>query len=189
MDNLNFGIAILDSARRILFSNATAERYFDEKNVFKRTFANRLTLRHSDCCSQFAKSITRAVGSATSALMIQDEHGKAVLSAMVMPLSAGSQLNLQWQRPLAMVVLSELHRSSDQISSAVLQLFNLTPAEGALANGLMRGLSIEEFANERKVSIETVRTQSKSLLAKTGSRRQAELVAMLARLPNTLNQR
>lgn len=63
------------------------------------------------------------------------------------------------------------------------QLFALTPTEATLARWLMTGRSINEYADERGVSIQTARTQLKAVLSKTGMRRQAELVAYLARLP------
>ena len=42
--------------------------------------------------------------------------------------------------------------------------------------------SIEEIAASARVSVNTVRTQVRALLAKTGRRRQAEIVALIAGL-------
>lgn len=48
------------------------------------------------------------------------------------------------------------------------------------ATGLLGGRSIEELATDGGVSVHTVRAKVKSLLAKSGSRRQAEFVLQLS---------
>lgn len=60
------------------------------------------------------------------------------------------------------------------------QLYGLTPAEASLASSLVAGVSVAEHAALRGVSLSTVRTQVASILGKTGTRRQAELVSRLA---------
>ncbi|MGV7219594.1 helix-turn-helix transcriptional regulator [Bradyrhizobium sp. UFLA05-112] len=58
-------------------------------------------------------------------------------------------------------------------------LFDLSPAEAKVARGLVEGSSIEQIAKHSNLSRETVRNQLKSVLAKTGTGRQAELVSFL----------
>lgn len=73
-------------------------------------------------------------------------------------------------------------------SPALIQgLFDLTAAEARVAAGLIDGRSIGDLAHQNQVGIETVRTQVKSILGKTGVRRQAEFVAKFrsADLPGT----
>jgi len=60
-------------------------------------------------------------------------------------------------------------------------LFQCSPVEAAVAGGLMRGLSANDIAEERHISIHTARQHIKSLLAKNGYRKQTELVSMLVR--------
>jgi DNA-binding CsgD family transcriptional regulator len=64
-------------------------------------------------------------------------------------------------------------------------LYDLTPAETEIANGLLTGFSIEDLALLRKVSVATVRSQMKALLGKTDTRRQTDLVRLLSSLPRT----
>lgn len=58
----------------------------------------------------------------------------------------------------------------------------LTPAETGIALALAEGLTLTEISEARRVSIHTVRNQVKSALAKTGSRRQSDLVRLVERL-------
>jgi DNA-binding CsgD family transcriptional regulator len=60
--------------------------------------------------------------------------------------------------------------------------FGLTEAEARLAARLACGDSLQEIAADHKVAIDTPRAQLKSVLAKTQTHRQAELVALINRL-------
>jgi DNA-binding CsgD family transcriptional regulator len=64
----------------------------------------------------------------------------------------------------------------------VQSLFDLTPAEARVARSLVRGDTVEDIATTGKVSRNTVRTQLRGVLEKTGCRRQAEVVALLGGL-------
>jgi DNA-binding CsgD family transcriptional regulator len=61
----------------------------------------------------------------------------------------------------------------------VQSLFDLTPAEARVARSLTIGATVEEIAATAGVSSNTVRTQVRSVLGKTGCRRQSEVVALL----------
>jgi DNA-binding CsgD family transcriptional regulator len=61
--------------------------------------------------------------------------------------------------------------------------YGLTSAETEVANGLLTGFALKEIAALRKVTVGTVRDQIKSILAKTGTGKQAELVTLLMKLP------
>lgn len=60
--------------------------------------------------------------------------------------------------------------------------FGLTPSETRVLDGLWRGLSVSSIADERHVSIWTVRAQLKAILRKMKVRSQREVVRTLARL-------
>ena len=61
----------------------------------------------------------------------------------------------------------------------VQSLFDLTVAEAQVARCLAAGDTLEEIASTRGVSRNTVRTQVRGVLEKTGCRRQTEVVALL----------
>jgi DNA-binding CsgD family transcriptional regulator len=67
-------------------------------------------------------------------------------------------------------------------SPRLIALFNLTAAEAQLCTALLQGLSPQEHADARGVSITTVRSQIRAALSKTGQSRTAGLVALTARL-------
>lgn len=59
--------------------------------------------------------------------------------------------------------------------------FGLSPTEAQVAAKLAAGERIEDIADARQVSRETVRAQVKSLLAKTDTRGQGQLIGLVAR--------
>jgi len=61
----------------------------------------------------------------------------------------------------------------------VQSLFDLTPAEARVARRLTGGETAEDIASTGGVLLNTVRTQVRGVLEKTGCRRQAEVVALL----------
>ncbi len=65
----------------------------------------------------------------------------------------------------------------------VAQWFALTPAEARLAVALAGGQTLQSYAAQRAVSLNAVRFLLKGIFRKTGATSQAQLVALLARLP------
>jgi DNA-binding CsgD family transcriptional regulator len=63
--------------------------------------------------------------------------------------------------------------------------FGLTEAEAQLAEALVKGATLADFAQEREVSKQTLRNQLVGVMRKTGTRRQSELVSLLTRLALT----
>jgi len=62
------------------------------------------------------------------------------------------------------------------------QAFRLTPAEAAIALDLAAGLPVATIAERRRVSVATVKGQSRSVLAKTGCAKTSGLAAVIGRL-------
>ena len=61
------------------------------------------------------------------------------------------------------------------------ELFDLLPSEARLALALSRGASIAEAARDLGLSVQSARTYSKRIYAKTGARGQADLVRFIHR--------
>jgi DNA-binding CsgD family transcriptional regulator len=84
------------------------------------------------------------------------------------------------------VFVTDPERRAEPAEAVLAAFYGLTPAEARAAAALASGLSIREYAEQAERSVETVRTLVKRVLAKTGTRRQAELVALVAAGPAAL---
>ena len=70
---------------------------------------------------------------------------------------------------------------------ALKSLFGLTLSEALVAQALTGGKSIEEIASDAGVSLNTTRVHLKNVFGKTGTNRQAHLVALLFHCASNLN--
>ena len=57
--------------------------------------------------------------------------------------------------------------------------FRLTPAEARIAIGIARGEPLAEIADLHGITVQTARTQLKSVFSKTQTNRQAQLAVLL----------
>jgi DNA-binding CsgD family transcriptional regulator len=84
---------------------------------------------------------------------------------------------------LSIVLLADLKYRAEPNAVTLQQCFRLTPCEARLAGALATGVRLTEIAQRYGVEVGTIRAQLKSVFLKTGTRRQSELVSLLARLP------
>lgn len=81
-------------------------------------------------------------------------------------------------RPLALVVSTELVWP-EGFAATVQEAFGLTATEVEIVRGVTLGLPLRDIAEARGRSLETVRTQVRSVLAKTETHSQSELVRVV----------
>ncbi|MBV8685027.1 MAG: helix-turn-helix transcriptional regulator [Caulobacteraceae bacterium] len=85
----------------------------------------------------------------------------------------------------ALLVLTVV-KDAPKVDAAVIQgLFDLTAAESQVAARVARGWTVDAIARRHGVGRETIRSQLRSVLSKTGTARQAELAAKLGALRKT----
>ena len=60
--------------------------------------------------------------------------------------------------------------------------FRLTPAEARIACAIAHGESLATIAKAHGIAVTTAKTQLQAVFTKTGTHRQAELTALLARM-------
>lgn len=77
-------------------------------------------------------------------------------------------------------IITPLAKPLPPSESLLSGLFDLTPAEARVARGLVCGGTTRSVAENLGIGYETVRNHLKTVLAKTGTHRQADLIALLA---------
>ena len=83
---------------------------------------------------------------------------------------------------VALLLLREVEDRAVSLARALRQDFALTPAEIRLAVVMADGAALQDASERMGIAVSTARAQLKSVFAKTGTHRQGELVALLARL-------
>lgn len=81
----------------------------------------------------------------------------------------------------ALLIISDPNLNRVPRLDLLARTFGLSPSEARLAPLIAAGLSPEQAASKLGLAYETARSHLKSIFAKTGTRRQSELVALLSR--------
>ena len=115
---------------------------------------------------------------APMALVSRD--GQAWLTINILPMTGRDDENFGGAR--AVLVIGDLTEAIARTEADLQSLFGLTPAEARLAASLCCGKNLGQAAREFGVGTSTLRSHLKNIFAKTGTGRQAELVAVLARI-------
>jgi len=184
VSQLSVATIILDEQGRVLNTNAVARALLEQGDALSLR-GERLHIEGRD--------INKELQQALANIIMAQQSGKAsVVRALRVPRPAGgSDLGLvirpvpttQWSEgqssPCAAVFISDPDLQQPASQQILGDLFELTPAEANLAILLARGLSLAEVSNAQNISQHTARAQLKSIFAKTGVSRQAELVRLV----------
>ena len=87
--------------------------------------------------------------------------------------------------PLVMLVVHGTAEMSSLPTDLLWRAFALSESEAGLAEALLNGATLADYAQQREVSKQTLRNQLVGVMRKTGTRRQSELVSLLTRLALT----
>lgn len=176
---LGLALLVLDRNRRIVSSNALAEALLAEDEGLHRR-GEELVL--ADVAQHKLVGALLAQGGERGLTRFRIERpgrGDLVVTARPVELNAihggAGALALFLARPHR---LAEAEKSGDP--QALRDLLGLTMAEARLAAVLGEGLSLVEAARRLGIAHNTAKVQLRSVFAKTGVHRQAQLVALLA---------
>jgi DNA-binding CsgD family transcriptional regulator/PAS domain-containing protein len=191
LDRMAAATLVVSRTGRILYANKRAEEILRKGEVL-RVRAGHITLLDRGGADRLARAIQGAVDSAAGrgrssggALAIP-RPGRLPLAVLVAPFRSMRE-GLGPTAPAALIFIRD--PEGPGIPSVTLRhLFGLTVAEAELASSLTTGQSLEEIAITRGVSDNTVRTQLKSVFAKTETTRQGQLVALLLRSVLTVEE-
>lgn len=178
----SFGLptAILDAAGVVLAASDTLANCAPaiELNESRHlTFKSESTQVLFDATiAHYGRSGSAASAARSFALASTENHAAAI--AHLLPLEHPTRVLL----PDAAYLLSVSSLSGQTgLSTELLgTLFNLTPAEARVAKFIIEGRTVAEAAGELMVKENTIRIHLKSIFAKTGTHRQADLINLLA---------
>ncbi len=183
LDRMSRPAVALGRGGAVVAVNAGAEALFDDDC---RVRAGALVLRDEKAAAE----VRQACEQASSPLFAAPARPRAPIVARrgsrlplvleVLPLDDPAGSFLSGARLL--VTITDPCVTAVLPSGLLRQLFGTTGAEVRLAAHLAAGSSLQQAADVSGITIMTARSQLKSLFSKTGTRRQAELVALLGRL-------
>lgn len=177
------GVVCLDLQGAILYANERAKRVLaNPEGLLERdtTLTARLAADSRLLRRLISEALPQRGGLRKSGTMAIQRRGKPPLTLHIHPVT----LALGGADPeliAALVLIREPDGSLVLDPEAVARTLGLTPTESLVAIQIARGRTIAEIARDSGRSENTVRWTVKNALAKTGSRRQADLVRMVLR--------
>jgi DNA-binding CsgD family transcriptional regulator/PAS domain-containing protein len=178
LEKLSVGMIAVDAQATVLFANPTAERLLRAGLGLTCRLG---CLGASDPTKDGElRHLIRQAGLA--ALGRSSETGGVIalvrpkgrpLSLLVCPLRPHA---LTLGAPAALLFFSDPDAGPSTSTQALIELYGLTPAEARLMAALVDGERLEDYADRQGISVNTARTQSKQIFAKTGHGRQADLI-------------
>lgn len=187
LDAASAAIFIVDAQCVVGFQNAQAEQLLRDGDALGIDHGNRLFLvdaRLDDELRRQVQAVTnidacRVVASSAPIVVRTADNWGYV--ATVEPAPNGMAVS-PFQGPRRAVVTLKAAGNGKRLTDALVSaLFGLTRAEASIALALYRGLTIAKIAEQRNASVQTVRTQVRSIFAKTGTNRQSALTALMSR--------
>ena len=127
----------------------------------------------------------RGAPAVVEALRVRRPSGKGDFGLVIRPVPRSAWSEGQ-SSPTVAVFVSAPEVQSQTSELVIKQLFDFTPAESRLALRLAGGQSLAEACEELCISQNTARAQLKTIFAKSGVTRQAELVRLILRSVATL---
>ncbi len=184
VNQLSVASIILDEQGRLLTTNAVGRALLDQGEGLSLR-DGRLHIQGRDINTELQQALTtiikaqlRGETSVVRALRVPRPAGRSDLGLVIRPVPA-SQWSEGQSSPSAAVFISDPDLQESTSRQILGELFALTPAEANLATLLARGLSLAQVSSAQGISQHTARAQLKSIFAKTGVSRQAELVRLV----------
>ncbi len=182
LDQLAFGMFVIDRDHFIIRRNNIAADLLKANSVFKIEAGRLTTVREMDA-QRFRQYLDRlflpAAPMNERLLSLQKRS-----SADHYQICGNSLPDPQHQYRIDAIVLTVIDPvQTTPVPAQVLRsLYALTRSESKLAEALINGHTLEQYAHESGTKMTTIRTHLRSIFQKTGTTRQTDLVLSLSRL-------
>jgi DNA-binding CsgD family transcriptional regulator len=177
--------AVLLGDGRVIATNPLFEGLGSQ--IVSTTASGKIALAHARADARLSEAIEKLNSprfqSGSKSIAVPSQDGNAAMIVHLIP--ARRSAPDIFGKAMGILVITPLGAAQTLPLDLLNGLFDLSPAEARAANGLLEGKTIDDLAAEFGLSRETIRSQVKAVLAKTGTKRQPELVSLLAtiRLP------
>lgn len=181
---LKFASLLLDASGLILQTNSEADRLLAGDDNIVRVSRGRVRSLGRRSCPSISAALALCRSERRSLpLLVQCEGAQPLVKGHLVYMPADRDTPIGAQSEPRYLLLLELPRdNAEEIAHLAARLFEYSPTERVVAVLLMKGMSAEDIARHRQLSLATVRTQVRAVLVKSGVTRQIDLVRMLMAL-------
>jgi DNA-binding CsgD family transcriptional regulator len=182
LDTMSASVMLVDEDLRVIHSNVVAQMLPTDSSSI--SIANGFVKTESAALWNSLQQAVRVAAQQESALgrrgfgirLGQQSELPAVIH--VLPLKHGNLRGHLVPRAVAAIFVATSQEPAPLPHEIFVSLYDLTPTEAKLLNIIGQGKSTEAAGKDLGVSSNTIKTHLKHIFAKTGTNRQAELVAL-----------
>jgi DNA-binding CsgD family transcriptional regulator len=184
--SLLMGLVLLDHLGAPVYINPVAQSILDSHPAIALLNDNIVPTRREDA-AQLRRLVHSCLNHAIDpqtkrggVMGLHHDEARHPLAVMVKEVATSDLANLIDGVPVyAALYLSDPDRPMPISADAIATLYDLTRTESQVAIALANGMSVEDIARTHSRSINTLRTQLRSLFSKTHTSSQTELVRLL----------
>jgi DNA-binding CsgD family transcriptional regulator len=169
---------VFDREGKVIAANHLIEALTDQIRWHAR---DRISLKDSTAHALYLQAFSNLDVEGAKPVLSFASRGAETSAAMVVHIVPIRGLSRDiFERCAGVLVMMPVSFPEAPPVELVRSLFDLTPAEARVARSLTTGETVETIASGAGVSTNTVRTQLRAVLEKTGCSRQAEVIALLS---------
>jgi DNA-binding CsgD family transcriptional regulator len=185
MDRLPYGVVLLDERGQVLLANGVARRLLAARDGLTEGRGTLGASKRSES-SALRRLVADAVLGSGGGLAISRPSGARPLSLLVAPFRRREADPFGVRRPVAVVFVSDPDTRIDAPADLLAALHGLSAAEARVAAEVLEGGSLSDIAERLGITRNTANTHLRRVFEKTSTRRQSDLVRLLALGPATL---
>ena len=195
LNHFQIAVLLVDEQVQVIELNLAAEALIRRPESPLRLASGRFSAASSSDTAALDCAVAAAIdtlGDQPSApppiLRLAKTDGSGAIGVMVVPARQveGFGIAMNW---LVLIFVSDPGQAQLLFPDLLTSQFGLSPTEAQVAARLAGGDRIEDIAESRRVSQETVRAQLKQVLAKTDTHSQGQLISLLSRSLAALRRR
>lgn len=184
MDGLSTGVFFVNPAGHLVHANAAGQAMLDARDPVMLSAGHLVTSEHA-----MLEAVRQAFAAALDQTIVVDAPKVSValagrngrhFTAHVLPLTSGARKEAVTSAATAVMFLREATVDIPAAIGAASQLYSFTPAETRVLTALVEVGSAAALPGMLGVARRTVQTHLEHLFEKTGTKRQAELVRLIA---------
>ena len=184
LDYYKIGTFIVRPDGTLLLENSAGARVLDDKDGLLKDHNNRLRTVEAEQTELLQQHITTVSATANGESMETEQlltvPRRSALDPYILSIcplrDPDNTLDARFRG--AIVYVTDPADLSIVSTQGMAKLYDLTPAETAICELLVQGLTTEQIAESRSVTVETVRSQMKSLLHKTRTQSRIQLIRL-----------
>ncbi|RYE10066.1 MAG: hypothetical protein EOP22_06195 [Hyphomicrobiales bacterium] len=182
IDGLAAGVFLVDADGRLLHANANGSALLETSRAIASGQEGTLRLDRTS----MRELMPRALRSEPSSVSIETASGERMI-AHVLPLTGGArQFAGLGGDAVAALFVQPAEFSPESIPETLERAFDLTPAELRVALATLRHDGVADVAEQLGVAESTVKTHLSRIFAKTDTKRQADIVKLVAAFASPL---